>query len=105
MSKVSDGIVERVKKIVHATQPTAKIVLFGSHARGDADNDSDWDFLILLDESSAAIKNRVLDDLFELTLETGEAVVPLFRTQDEWEHGNVRITQFYDEVSKEGIAV
>ena len=50
-------------------------------------------------------KNRILDELFEITLETGEAVVPLFRTQDEWFHGQMRGSQFYDEVTKEGIAV
>ncbi|MBC7890457.1 MAG: nucleotidyltransferase domain-containing protein, partial [Ferruginibacter sp.] len=26
---------------------TASVILFGSRARGDAANDSDWDFLIL----------------------------------------------------------
>jgi len=29
--------------------PTARIILYGSRARGDAQPDSDWDLLILLD--------------------------------------------------------
>ena len=46
-SNNSDLILEKVKEIVHATDPEAEVILFGSRARGDAMEDSDWDILIL----------------------------------------------------------
>jgi len=46
-SNNSDLILEKVKEIVQATDPEAEVILFGSRARGDAMEDSDWDILIL----------------------------------------------------------
>jgi predicted nucleotidyltransferase len=35
--------------------------LFGSRARGDAHANSDYDLLILVDESTAEVRDRILD--------------------------------------------
>ena len=40
---------DRVCAAVHAVEPGATIILYGSRARGDAESDSDWDLLVLLD--------------------------------------------------------
>ena len=37
-----------IASAVQALAPGAEIILYGSHARGTAHVDSDWDFLILL---------------------------------------------------------
>lgn len=49
----TDKLLEQVKLSVHAIVPNAKIILYGSRARGTARADSDWDFLILLPDSVA----------------------------------------------------
>ncbi len=38
-----------IKRTVRAIEPDAEVILYGSRARGDAEADSDWDLLILVD--------------------------------------------------------
>lgn len=42
-------LLQQIKEIVCAIEPTAKLFLYGSRARNDARLDSDWDILILVD--------------------------------------------------------
>jgi hypothetical protein len=44
-----EELLQRVRQAVRKVEPEADIILYGSHARGDAQAESDWDFLILLD--------------------------------------------------------
>ena len=44
------SLMTEVKKIVNQQSPNAKLILFGSRARGNAKPDSDWDILILVDK-------------------------------------------------------
>ncbi|MBK9980810.1 MAG: nucleotidyltransferase domain-containing protein [Saprospiraceae bacterium] len=46
-------LLQLVKHEIKGIDPNAEVILFGSRARGDFREDSDWDFLILL--------NRTLD--------------------------------------------
>jgi len=47
---------EAVRRLVEAAHP-CRIILFGSHARGDASEDSDVDLLIVLPE----VKDRIAE--------------------------------------------
>ena len=42
------NFLEQVKKAVQEIEADAEILLYGSRARGDSLDQSDWDFLILL---------------------------------------------------------
>ncbi len=46
-AELSSFIISSLKHIVHQYDPHATITLFGSRARGDYHEESDWDFLIL----------------------------------------------------------
>ncbi len=43
----SELIEEAVRRLAGAVQPSARVVLFGSHARGEAGEDSDVDLLVI----------------------------------------------------------
>jgi predicted nucleotidyltransferase len=83
----------------------AKVVLFGSQARGDAREDSDWDILILLDKDR--INNTDFDDvaypLIELGWKMGVMINPILYTYGDWHKRN--FTLFYKNVEQEGIVL
>jgi len=44
----AETVIERAgRALVDAASAPAKVILFGSHARGDADEGSDFDFLVI----------------------------------------------------------
>lgn len=61
------------------------LILFGSRARGDANQASDYDFLILVDERSKEIVRLIRQAEVELLLDTEEALSgSLILTEEEW---------------------
>lgn len=83
----------------------AKFLLFGSQARGDARQDSDWDLLILLEGEK--ISNEDFDTMafpfVELDWTLGVEINPLIYTYKEWQKR--QISPFYKNVMKEGVAI
>jgi uncharacterized protein len=58
-----EEMIERAGRVlIDAASAPAKVILFGSHARGDADGGSDFDFLVIesevADRAAEAVKLR-----------------------------------------------
>jgi uncharacterized protein len=101
--KANENILQRIKVLVHQCDPSAKIYLYGSRARGTARYDSDWDLLILLnnDKITNEIEQNITYPLYDLEFEIGEVISPMVYSIKEWE-SKYRITPFYSNVMKEG---
>lgn len=81
--------------------PEADVILFGSRARGDFRSDSDWDFLVLLNEPlTPNLKNRILDNLYHLELEYDVVISVIIHSKSDWEA--LAVTPIYQIISKEG---
>ena len=48
MITIEQNISTQIKEVVKSFLPEAKVLLFGSRARGDFDKDSDYDLLIIV---------------------------------------------------------
>ncbi len=99
----SARILQQIKKIVLNKEPSAKIYLYGSRARGTARLDSDWDLVILLDKEKVTpdIEEKITYPLYDLEFETGEVISPMVYSEYDW-NSKYKITPFYHKVMKEG---
>jgi len=101
MSK--DEIIKRIKNKVHSIDPSAKVILYGSYARGDFNENSDIDLLILVDKKKITSEDerKLSYPLYDIEFDTGVIISPLVYSKKEWE--NRRVTPFSENVNKEGI--
>ena len=83
----------------------ARVILFGSRARNDAREDSDWDLLIILDKEKRNVTDieRYACPFMELGYNVNAEINPIIYTQKEWEKR--KFTLFHHNVEKEGIEI
>lgn len=77
--------------------------LFGSQARNDAKEDSDWDVLVLVDKNTLdeADHERYAYPFWMLGWQTGAMIHPVIYTLSDWKRR--KGTPFYDNVETDGI--
>jgi len=99
---IINAIATTAKKL---TPKGSQIILFGSQARGDARDDSDWDVLILLEKPRINLEDidNVSYPLRELGWEYGEDINTVLYTKKDWDNNS--FTPFYKNVIKEGIVL
>ena len=83
-------ILNRIKKVASQVLPEGSaLYLYGSRARGDAHEDSDWDLLLLLDKPRLEFKDfeKYSYPFVEMGWDLGEDIRPHAYTKDEWYNG------------------
>lgn len=96
------NIIASVKKEVNKLSKDNEVILFGSRARGDFKEDSDWDFLIILkkEKITKSEKQEIREKLYEIELETDTAISTIIHSQVEWTKRAV--TPLYQIIEEEG---
>jgi predicted nucleotidyltransferase len=97
-------LMQKVKEAVLELETNAEILLYGSRARGDSIEQSDWDFLILLDGNVDDHRtDKIRHRLYELEWELGEVISSIIRNKDEWNSMPFTTMPIYHAIEKEGI--
>ena len=98
-------VIERIKQVASEALPQgSSLLLYGSRARGDWHEGSDWDLLILLDKPKMVAEDYDVTYPFrELGWDIGEEINPQVYSKREW--GNYRITPFYHNVEHDKIVL
>jgi uncharacterized protein len=101
-----DKIISRILRLTNETDPKSEIYLYGSQARGDSHKLSDWDLLILLNINKIpfSLETSLMDEFYEIELETGEIISPLIYSKKDWEE-NHSFTPLFENIKKEGIRI
>jgi predicted nucleotidyltransferase len=99
-------LVEQVKAFLHEKygERIKRVILYGSHARGEATEDSDVDVLVLSDPSlkPSEVRKSLSDLLFDMLMDEGELVSVIVIPEDFFEDHNL---PFMLNVRQEGVAV
>jgi predicted nucleotidyltransferase len=83
--------------------PIEKVMLFGSKARGDSDEESDIDLLLLTTRPLSWQERReVSDRLFDVGMAYDVIFSTLDVTLDEWNGGLFTAMPIYEEISRDG---
>src|SRR5215813_13403015 len=104
MTDYNRSLLCRIREAIHDVEPSARVILYGSRARGDAQPDPDWDILALLDgpvepHRTAAIRHRI----FQLELETDIVVSVIVLSHEAWDSPLSRAMPFHANVVREGV--
>ena len=96
-------ILMMVKTAVSSVDSNATLILFGSYARGDYNENSDIDLLVLINKEKVtrADQKKIKYPLYDIEFETGTIISPMVFSKKEWENKH-RKTPFYENIYKEG---
>lgn len=104
MNQIDRRIAAAVKTAAREFDPTAEIILFGSRARNDARQDSDYDFLVLLNSPlDFHLKEKILNRLYEVELQYDCVLGTLIENYDYWQM--LENTPIFSEIKHDGIHV
>lgn len=105
MKSRTKEISKRIRDYINLIDATAEVILYGSRARGDERDYSDWDILILTDyPTDLSVEAKFRDKLYDLELETGESFSVFAYSKNEW-NTRQKSSPFFANVSHEGIAI
>ncbi len=98
-----EQVLDMIRSTVRTTEPDAQIILYGSRARGDNHNDSDWDIIVLLNRPKMTHYDRseISCELWEKGLEMGEHINAFVYTHNQWD--TAPPSMFKHNVREEGI--
>ena len=97
-----DIVVESIKDVAKNVLPeNAKLLLYGSRARGDYSEGSDWDLLVILDKAKIEQSDydNIVYPLTDLGWGRGEIIIPVLYTKKEWE--SMSPMPFYQNVEQD----
>lgn len=106
MPSSNADLLTRCKQVILEIIPDAEIILYGSRARGDAAEDSDFDLLILVNDPVHWKTERMIGDrLFNLELETGKPVSIQLIPREKWNSPVFKAMPFRQNVEREGVTI
>jgi len=103
-SAVDVELLQRCKRAIREVVPDADVILYGSRARGDAGEHSDYDILIIVNGPvDMALKEKILDNVYPLELESGAVLTLIVYNKQQWDSPLYRAMPLHKNVDKEGV--
>ena len=104
LSSTQSKALDLIKTKVMAAFPVVDLVLYDYTARGDADEESDQDLMIIIPEPISRFKRHEITDIvFDVNLQFGTNFSTLVVDRDSWETGMISVLPLRDEIMRDGI--
>ncbi len=106
MTETEKNIASRFRPALEVKLGVSGMIVFGSRARGDAEEYSDFDVVVVVDEElTDSVRGYVSECAWYAGLEEGIFVVPVVFSRQEWQMGAVRNSLSARAVEMEGQAI
>jgi predicted nucleotidyltransferase len=105
MREKDRAIAEQLKRRLSGVVQLVDFKVFGSRARGDADEYSDLDVFIEVETIDPALRQAISDAVWEVGYQNYTVISPLIFTRDELERSPLRVSPIVRSIAEEGVSV
>ena len=99
-------IAKELKGKIAQIAPLVDFRVFGSRARGDADEDSDLDVFIELETTDRELESKISNAVWEVGINNGCIVIsPLVFSRYEIEESPLRVSPIVKAITEEGVRI
>jgi predicted nucleotidyltransferase len=85
--KTQKEILEKIKSQVLSVVPDAHVYLFGSRARGDFHEESDWDILIKTkNKPDYRLKDKIRQKIYPISVDIFDFINTIIVSENDWEN-------------------
>lgn len=104
LTATDKALLERCREAIARIDPLAELILYGSRARGEGRQDSDWDLLVLIDgPATLRAEDKFRRQLYPIELETGAVLTVLLVNRADWQSPLYAAMPLCRNISREGL--
>lgn len=99
-------VIKKIRELALSVLPSnSRVLLYGSRARGDYFEESDWDLLIILDKQTATRDdfNKYAYPFHVLGAEMQELFSPIIYGRKQW--SDMQVSDFYQNIINDNITI
>ncbi|KQC14201.1 MAG: hypothetical protein APR63_14880 [Desulfuromonas sp. SDB] len=107
MKKNERSAIERFREAIKKNlgKDLISIIAFGSKVRGDYNETSDIDILIIVKDRSLRIMDKIAEITSELNIKYNISIAPVVFSEKEYDVNKVMNTSFTSSISAEGLSL
>ena len=106
LKRNEEAAVREATRTLKERFPVKELILFGSKARGDSDQESDIDLLLLTEKPLHwKVRHAIVDALFEVEMKHDVVISIIVNTLHDWNEGICTALPIHEEITREGVAM
>jgi uncharacterized protein len=106
LGRADQGLLTECRAAIQEVATNATVILYGSRARGDAQEDSDYDLLVLVDrDPDMELERAIVARLLPLELRAEKVLTVLVYSRSQWDSELYRAMPFHRNVTREGLEI